>query len=111
MSAFNGLRGLVRAPWDAPDTSAADEAADLAAAAHQAQCDADDAAADAGDTAAWPAPLTSAQLVARARAFDRKALDADDAGRPLDADRYRRRALLARRASVPASLRAIGGAR
>lgn len=45
MSAFNGLRGAARAPWDAPDTST-DEARELAAAAHQAQCDADDAAAD-----------------------------------------------------------------
>ena len=26
-----GLRGLARAPWDAPDTSAADEAAEVAA--------------------------------------------------------------------------------
>ena len=41
-----GLRGLARAPWDAPDTSAADEAADLAAAAHAAQCATDDAAAE-----------------------------------------------------------------
>jgi len=53
-------------------------------------------------------PLTAAELIARARSYDRKALDADDAGRPDDADRYRRRALLARRASVPASLAAIG---
>lgn len=104
MSAFNGLRGLARAPWDEPDTSAADEAADLAAEAHQAQCDADDAAA-----AAAPVALTAAELRARARRYDRKALDAETAGRPLDADCYRRRALLARRASVPASLRAIGG--
>lgn len=44
---YSGLRGLATAPWDAPDTSAADEARELAAAAHQAQCDADDAAADA----------------------------------------------------------------
>ena len=104
---MNGLRGLARAPWDAPDTSADDEAHDLAAAAHQAQCDADDAEAERD---ARPA-LTAAELTARARSYDRKALDADDAGRPDDADRFRRRALLCRRASVPASLAAIGGAR
>lgn len=98
--AFNGVRGLARAPWDEPDTTAADEAAE----AHRAQCAADDAAAE---REARPA-LTATELIARARSYDRKAVDADDAGRPLDADRYRRRALLARRASVPASLAAIG---
>lgn len=45
---MNGVRGLATAPWDAPDTSADDEAREIAAAAHAAQCDADDAAADAG---------------------------------------------------------------
>lgn len=44
---MNGLRGFAMAPWDAPDTSADDEAREIAAAAHAAQCDADDAAADA----------------------------------------------------------------
>ncbi len=62
--------------------------------------------------AAVPQPsarvLSAAELSARARSYDRKALDAEDAGRPLDADRYRRRALLARRASVLASAAAIG---
>ena len=107
MSALNGLRGLATAPWDAPDTSAADEARELAAAAHQAQCDADDAAAS---QPAAPV-LSAAELRARARSYDRKALDAEAAGRLDDADRYRRRALLARRASVPASLAGIGGGR
>jgi len=100
----NGLRGLARAPWDESDTSAADEARELAAAAHAAQCAADDAAAALD---ARPV-LSAAELSARARSYDRKALDAEDAGRPLDADRYRRRALLARRASVLASAAAIG---
>ena len=58
-----GLRGLALAPWDEPDTSAADEAALLAAEAQQAQRDADDAAASplaalrAAAVAAMPADL------------------------------------------------------
>ena len=85
---MTGLRGLARAPWDEPDTSAADEAADLAAAAHQAQCDADDAAADAGDTAALAAQ--SRRLLALAV----DAVDADDADL---AAKRRARALIDRR--------------
>ena len=30
MSAYNGVRGFGLAPWDEPDTSAADEARELA---------------------------------------------------------------------------------
>jgi len=41
--AFNGLRGLARAPWDAPDTSAADALADRAAAARAVLAGAEDA--------------------------------------------------------------------
>ena len=68
-----------------------------AAEAHQAQCDADDAA-----VAAAPVALTAAELRARARRYDRKAPTRETAGRPLDADCYCRRALLVWRASVPA---------
>jgi len=52
--------------------------------------------------------LSAAELRAQARSYERKALDAYDAGRLDDGDRYTRRALLARKASGPASLRAIG---
>ncbi len=55
-----------------------------------------------------PVALTAAQLRAQARTYDRKAIDADDAGRPDDAVRFRTRALLARRASVAAGLAEIG---
>lgn len=101
---MNGLRGFARAPWDAPDTSAADEAAELAAAAHQAQCDADDAAAERD---ARPV-LTAAELAAQSRRLLSLAAAADDAGDPELAERRRNRALIDRR---HASLRAIGGAR
>jgi hypothetical protein len=96
----NGLRGLARAPWDEPDTSAADEAADRAAAAHQAQCNADDAAAER-ETPAARLAAQSCRLLALAVA-------ADDAGDPELAERRRARALIDRR---HASLAAIGGAR
>lgn len=98
--AFSGLRGLARAPWDEPDTSAADEAADLAAEAHRAQCDADDAAAERGATAA--------RLAAQSRRLLSLAAAADDAGDPELAERRRARALIDRR---HASLAGIGGAR
>jgi hypothetical protein len=88
-----GLRGFGVAPWDAPDTSAADEARELAAAAHQAQCDADDAAAE------------HLALAASSRRLMALAVVADDAGNPDLAARRRAWALIDRR---HASLRAIG---
>ena len=97
--AFSGLRGLARAPWDEPDTSAADEAADLAAEAHRAQCDADDAAAERE---------AAAHLAAQSCRLLALAVAADDAGDPELAERRRARALIDRR---HASLAAIGGAR
>ena len=103
MSAYNGVRGFGLAPWDEPDTSAADEAADLAVAAHRAQCDADDAAAEREATAARLA-AQSCRLLALAAAAD----DADDAGDTERAERHRARVLIDRR---HASLAGIGGAR
>lgn len=94
---YSGLRGLARAPWDEPDTSAADEAADLAAEAHRAQCDADDAAAER--------EATAARLAAQSRRLLSRAAAADDAGDPELAERRRARALIDRR---HASLAGIG---
>jgi len=100
VSAYNGVRGFGLAPWDEPDTSAADEAADLAAAAHRAQCDADDAAAER--------EATAARLAAQSRRLLALAAAADDAGDTERAERHRARALTDRR---HASLAGIGGAR
>ena len=100
MSAYNGVRGFGLAPWDEPDTSAADEAADLAAAAHRAQCDADDAAAER--------EATAARLAAQSRRLLALAAAADDAGDTERAERRRASALIDRR---HASLAGIGGAR
>jgi len=74
---YSGLRGLARAPWDAPDTSAADEARELAAAAHQAQCDAGGAAADRDAIAARRRRLMALALSGGAgRVAQRKAMAA-----------------------------------
>ena len=56
--------------------------------------------------------MTAAEYRRRAAERERKALDADDAGRPLDADRLRRAAFGDRRAAVACELveiAAIGG--